>query len=216
LARELREKLTRVEAENPGVVPPEDALRRQLEYVATHAATIQAILPKLDQLVAPVAGSGVRMMKQEISQGFYSTVMGVNPSASMRENLPVESVAYADAQAFCAALGWMCGRSVRLPTVAEYKAAMGDLALPPAAKNAWTFDNTDGVSARPVGSSQPTGAGYFDLLGNVEEWAQAEATDDFASVVGGSVNWVPVSGLPLRKALKREKSRTIGFRIVIE
>jgi hypothetical protein len=216
LARALREKLTRVEAENPGVVPPEDAMRRQLEYIVTHAATIQVILPKLDQLVAPVAGSGIRMMKQEISQGFYSTVMGANPSASMRENLPVESVAYADAQAFCEALGWMCGRPIRLPTVAEYKAAMGDLALPPAAKNAWTFDNTDGVSARPVGSSQPTGAGYFDLLGNVEEWAQAEATDDFASVVGGSVNWVPVSGLPLRKALKREKSRTIGFRIVIE
>jgi formylglycine-generating enzyme required for sulfatase activity len=216
LARALREKLTRIEAENPGVVPPEDALRRQLEYVVTHAAIIQVILPKLDQLVAPVAGSGVRMMKQEISQGFYSTVMGANPSASMRENLPVESVAYANAQAFCEALGWICGRPVRLPTVAEYKAAMGDLALPPAAKNAWTFDNTDGVSARPVGSSQPTGAGHFDLLGNVEEWAQAEATDDFASVVGGSVNWVPVSGLPLRKALKREKSRTIGFRIVIE
>ena len=216
LARALREKLTRIEAENPGVVPPEDALRRQLEYVVTHAAIIQVILPKLDQLVAPVAGSGVRMMKQEISQGFYSTVMGANPSASMRENLPVESVAYANAQAFCEALGWICGRPVRLPTVAEYKAAMGDLALPPAAKNAWTFDNTDGVSARPVGSSQSTGAGYFDLLGNVEEWAQAEATDDFASVVGGSVNWVPVSGLPLRKALKREKSRTIGFRIVIE
>ncbi len=216
LARALREKLTRIEAENPGVVPPEDALRRQLEYVVTHAAIIQVILPKLDQLVAPVAGSGVRMMKQEISQGFYSTVMGANPSASMRENLPVESVAYANAQAFCEALGWICGRPVRLPTVAEYKAAMGDLALPPAAVNAWTFDNTDGVSARPVGSSQSTGAGYFDLLGNVEEWAQAEATDDFASVVGGSVNWVPVSGLPLRKALKREKSRTIGFRIVIE
>ena len=216
LARALREKLTRIEAENPGVVPPEDALRRQLEYVVTHAAIIQVILPKLDQLVAPVAGSGVRMMKQEISQGFYSTVMGANPSASMRENLPVDSVAYANAQAFCEALGWICGRPVRLPTVAEYKAAMGDLALPPAAKNAWTFDNTDGVSARPVGTSQPTGAGHFDLLGNVEEWAQAEATDDFASVVGGSVNWVPVSGLPLRKALKREKSRTIGFRIVIE
>jgi len=216
LARALREKLTQVEAENPGVVPPEDALRRQLEYIATHAATIQAILPKLDQLVAPVGGTGVRMMKQEVSQGFYSTVMGANPSASMRENLPVESVAYADAQAFCEALGWMSGRTVRLPTVAEYKAVLGDLGQPPAARTAWTFDNTDGVSARAVGTSQPTGAGYYDLLGNVEEWAQAEATDDFASVVGGSVNWVPVSGLPLRKALKREKSRTIGFRIVIE
>jgi hypothetical protein len=216
LARALREKLTQVEAENPGVVPPEDALRRQLEYIATHAATIQAILPKLDQLVAPVGATGARMMKQEVSQGFYSTVMGVNPSASMRENLPVESVAYADAQAFCEALGWMCGRTIRLPTVAEYKAVLGDLSQPPAGRTAWTFDNTDGVSARVVGTSQPTGAGFFDLLGNVEEWAQAEAADDFASVIGGSVNWVPVSGLPLRKALKREKSRTIGFRIVIE
>ena len=216
LARDLREKLTRVEAENPGVVPPDDPLRRQLEYLVTHAATIQAILPKLDQLVAPVSTTSVRLMKQEVSQGFYSTVMGANPSASMRENLPVESVAYADAQAFCEALGWMCGRTVRLPKVAEYKAALGDLAQPPAAKTAWTFDNTDGVTARPVGTSQPTGAGFYDLLGNVEEWAQAEGPDDFASVVGGSVNWVPVSGLPLRKALKREKSRTIGFRIVIE
>lgn len=216
LARELREKLTRVEADNPGVVPPADPLRRQLEYVATHAATIQAILPKVDQLVVPLPGAGVRLMKQEVSQGFYSTVLGTNPSAIMRENLPVESVAYADAQAFCEALGWMCGRTVRLPTVAEYKAALGDLTQPPAAKTAWTFDNTDGVSAHPVGTSQPTGPGFFDLLGNVEEWAQAEGADDFASVVGGSVNWVPVSGLPLRKALKREKSRTIGFRIVIE
>jgi hypothetical protein len=216
LARELRDKLTRVEAENPGVVPLDDPLRRQLEYIATHAATIQAILPKLDQLVAAIPGSGVRLMKQEVSQGFYATVMGANPSASMRENLPVESVAYADAQAFCEALGWMCGRTVRLPTVAEYKAALGELTQPPAAKTAWTFDNTDGVTARPVGTSQPTGPGFYDLLGNVEEWAQAEGPDDFASVVGGSVNWVPVSGLPLRKALKREKSRTIGFRIVIE
>ena len=216
LARALREKLTQVEAENPGVVPPEDPVRRQLEYVATHAATIQAILPKLEQLVAPVGATGARMMKQEVSQGFYSTVMGVNPSASMRENLPVESVAYADAQAFCEALGWMSGRTIRLPTVAEYKAVLGDLSQPPAGRTAWTFDNTDGVSARVVGTSQPTGAGFFDLLGNVEEWAQAEAADDFASVIGGSVNWVPVSGLPLRKALKREKSRTIGFRIVIE
>jgi tetratricopeptide (TPR) repeat protein len=216
LARELREKLTRVEADNPGVVPPEDPFRRQLEYVTTHAATIQAILPKLDQLVAPVAGFSGRLMKQEISQGFYSTVMGANPSASMRENLPVESVAYADAQSFCEALGWMCGRTVRLPTVGEYKAALGDLTQPPAAQVAWTFDNTDGVTARPVGTSQPASGGFYDLLGNVEEWAQDEGKEEFASVVGGSVNWVPVSGLPLRKALKREKSRTIGFRIVIE
>lgn len=216
LVRDLREKLMRLEAENPGVVATDDPLRRRLEYLATHEAVLRAVLPQVAQLVAPVPGTSVQLMKQEVSQGFFATVMGVNPSAVLRENLPVESVAYADAAGFCEALGWMCGRKVRLPTVAEYKAALGDLSAPPAQKTAWTFDNTDGVNARPVGTSAPGPAGFHDLLGNVEEWAAEEAAEESASVVGGSVNWVPVSGLPLRKALKREKSRTIGFRIVVE
>lgn len=216
LARELYAKLMRIEAENPGVIPADDPARRQLDYLSTHEAVLRAVLPQLGQLAIPVPGTSVRLMKQEVSQGFYSTVMGTNPSAVMRENLPVESVAYADAAAFCEALGWMSGRKVRLPTVAEYRAALGELAAPPERERAWTFDNTDGVTARPVGTSKPSAAGFYDLLGNVEEWALSEPADEAASVVGGSVNWVPVAGLPLRKALKREKSRTMGFRIVIE
>jgi hypothetical protein len=216
LARELRDKLMRLEADNPGVVPPGDEARRRLEFLCTHEAVLRAVLPTVDQLVLPVPRTQVRLMKQEVSQGFYSTVMGVNPSAVMRENLPVESVSYADAMAFCEALGWMTGRRVRLPTVAEYTAALGDLSAPPAKATAWTFDNTDGINARPVGLSQPGTTGFHDLLGNVEEWAWAEEKNEAAAVVGGSVHWVPVAGLPLRQALKREKSRTIGFRIVIE
>ncbi len=216
LARELRDKLMRLEADNPGVVPPGDEARRRLEFLCTHEAVLRAVLPTVDQLVLPVPRTQVRLMKQEVSQGFYSTVMGVNPSAVMRENLPVESVSYADAMAFCEALGWMTGRRVRLPTVAEYTAALGDLSAPPAKATAWTFDNTDGINARPVGLSQPGATGFHDLLGNVEEWAWAEEKNEAAAVVGGSVHWVPVAGLPLRQALKREKSRTIGFRIVIE
>ncbi len=216
LARELRDKLMRLEADNPGVVPPGDEARRRLEFLCTHEAVLRAVLPTIDQLMLPVPRAQVRLMKQEVSQGFYSTVMGVNPSAVMRENLPVESVSYADATAFCEALGWMTGRRVRLPTVAEYTAALGDLSAPPAKATAWTFDNTDGITARPVGQSQPISTGFHDLLGNVEEWAWSEGKDEAAAVVGGSVNWVPVAGLPLRQALKREKSRTIGFRIVIE
>jgi hypothetical protein len=206
----------RLESDNPGVVPPDDPMRRRLDYLATHEAVIRAVLPQVSQLVLPVPGSTIRMMKQEVSQGFYTTLMGANPSAVMRENLPVESVSYVDAMAFCEALGWMSGTKVRLPTVAEYKAALGDLTAPPAPKTAWTFDNTDGANARPVGTSTPIGTGFYDLLGNVEEWASEAEAEASASVVGGSVSWVPVSGLPLRKALKREKSRSIGFRIVIE
>lgn len=219
LAGALQAELQAIEVANPGVILPSDPLRRQFAYLTTHAATLRAVLPKMVQLTAEVPGSKVRMMKQEISQGFYTTVLGSNPSAVVRENLPVESVAYVDAVAFGEALGWICGRTVRLPTLAEYKAALGDLSQAPSLKNAWTFDNTDGVTAHPVGLSTPNAAGFFDLLGNAEEWVWDESpagADDFGSVVGGSVNWVPVPGLPLRKALKREKSRTIGFRIVIE
>jgi hypothetical protein len=34
--------------------------------------------------------------------------------------------------------------------------------------------------------------------------------------VGGSVATAPAAGLPVRQVFKREKSRTLGFRIVIE
>ena len=219
LASTLLRELQELETANPGVILLNDPLRRELEYVTTHVASIRAILPKLPLLLGAVPGTKVRMLKQEISQGFYTTVMGANPSAVVRENLPVESVSYAEASAFCEALGWMCGRRVRLPTLAEYTAALGDLSRPPAAKQAWTFDTTDGGSARPVGLSLPNVSGFFDLLGNAEEWAFDESkaqSADLGTVVGGSVNWVPAPGLPLRKALKREKSRTLGFRIVIE
>ncbi len=219
MASTLLRELQGLEKANPGVILPSDPLRRELEYIATHAATIRAILPKLNQLLNPVPGTKVRMLKQEISQGFYTTVIGANPSAVVRENLPVESVTYAEVSAFCEALGWMCGRRVRLPTIAEYTATLGDLSRPPAAKEAWTFDTTDGGTLRPVGLSSPNAAGFFDLLGNAEEWALDESKDgpgEMGTVVGGSVNWVPVPGLPLRKAFKREKSRTLGFRIVVE
>jgi formylglycine-generating enzyme required for sulfatase activity len=67
-----------------------------------------------------------------------------------------------------------------------------------------------------VGTSKPNAAGFFDLIGNVEEWTLAPEGKEAAVVVGGSVNWVPVAGFPQRNAQKRERSRTLGFRFIIE
>jgi hypothetical protein len=55
-----------------------------------------------------------------------------------------------------------------------------------------------------------------DLLGNVEEWAQGAVGETRAPVLGGSILSLPGKGLPAKDVFKREKNRTLGFRIVIE
>jgi hypothetical protein len=199
-----------------GVFGLADEERQELEFITTRAATIRGYLPEADRQLLPVKGLAVRMYRTEIPQGLYASLMESNPSALRREANPVESVAYADAELFARRLGWILGARARLPTVAEHAAAAGDLTKPVAAEIAWTATNTDGVSARPVGSARPGPDGFHDLIGNVEEWAYAPETDTRAPAVGGSVANIPPEGLPVRPVYKREKSRTLGFRIVIE
>ena len=123
---------------------------------------------------------------------------------------------YAEAEAFALRFGWLLGAKARLPTPAEFAAAAGDLTKPVPAGQAWTSENTDGQAVRAVGSAQPNAFGVHDLLGNVEEWALAAPAETRAPVLGGSVASPAAKGLPTRAVFKREKSRTLGFRIVIE
>ncbi|MFM8550608.1 MAG: hypothetical protein ACKOBS_08050, partial [Verrucomicrobiota bacterium] len=86
----------------------------------------------------------------------------------------------------------------------------------PGPREAWTSANTDGVTVQPTGSSAATTAGFHDLIGNVEEWAAEAAGEVRAPVVGGSVGDGLPRELPVRAAHKRDRSRTRGFRIVVE
>ncbi len=199
-----------------GVFRPADDERQELEFIASHAATIRGYLPEADRQLRPVPGHAVRMYRTEIPQGLYASLMEANPSAVRREANPVESVAYADAELFARRLGWILGGRARLPTLAEHAAAAGDLAKPASSEFAWTSANTDGADARPVGSAKADAQGFHDLIGNVEEWLAAKEGENRAPAAGGSVATAPVAGLPVRQVFKREKSRTLGFRIVIE
>lgn len=216
LADELLTEARRIAAANTGVFLPDSLERRELEYLAANAAVVRSVLAQIDRNLRPVPGLPVRIHRTEIPQGLYASVMGANPSSARREANPVESVTYAEAEDFAQRLGWILGAKVRLPTVAEFALAAGGPNKVVEASQAWTAANTDGGAVRPVGTAQPDANGVHDLIGNVEEWAQASAAATRAPVMGGSILTPPGQGVPAKDVFKREKSRTLGFRIVIE
>ncbi|MBA3697361.1 MAG: SUMF1/EgtB/PvdO family nonheme iron enzyme [Planctomycetes bacterium] len=139
---------------------------------------------------------GFWMQETECDQAFYHAVMRENPSRHRGVQLPVEQVAWHDAQAFCAALH-LHGAPARLPSEAEWEYAcragstspfagpevttMGWVApdllrvqwqLGEGAARRWCEEHQDDLRlrARPIGRRLPNGAGFFDLHGNVLEW----------------------------------------------
>ena len=91
--------------------------------------------------------------------------------------LPVCGVSWEDAQAYCAWLAEVSGRSFRLPTADEWeKAARGRLV---GKRYPWgdedpvgrcSFGKSSDSAPSPVGSFPPNGYGIYDAAGNVWEW----------------------------------------------
>lgn len=216
LAEELVVEARRLGGANTGTFLDDDAERKELEFLAANAAVVRAVLLGVDANLRPVPSTGLRMYRTEIPQALYASVMATNPSSVRREANPVESVTYAEAEAFAVRLGWILGAKVRLPTLSEYVAAAGDPAKLPDPAQARTLENSDGINVGLVGSAAANAAGFHDLFGNVEEWAQAVPADTRAPVFGGSIATPLGKVWAERQVFKREKSRTLGFRIVIE
>ena len=216
LADDLVAEARRIGSANTGTFIAEADERKELEYLAVNGAVVRSVLSLIDQNLCPVPALSVKIYRTEIPQGLYASVMGSNPSSTRREANPVESVTYADAEAFATRLGWILGARVRLPTTVEFTVAAGDLSKAAIRAQAWAAENTDGTTVHRVGSSEANAAGIHDLIGNVEEWALASPDDPRAPVLGGSITTPLGKDLPSRSVFKREKSRTLGFRIVIE
>jgi hypothetical protein len=119
----------------------------------------------------------------EVTQQQYETVMGENPSAYKGPKNPVEQVSWIKAREFCRKVAKLSGRTVRLPTDAEWRHArsaatkseyffgdkeqLGDYA--------WYKANTKDRGAkhdhhRPVAGKKPNQWGLYDMDGNVWEW----------------------------------------------
>ncbi|MGO9921815.1 MAG: SUMF1/EgtB/PvdO family nonheme iron enzyme [Isosphaeraceae bacterium] len=132
----------------------------------------------------------------QVTQGQYQAVMGINPSdVKGSDDLPVESVTWFDAIAFCNRLSErekrtpfyringtdvtvLGGDGYRLPTEAEWEYACraGSSTLYPFGDNAsaldefaWYNKNSENQT-HPIGHKSPNAWGLHGMLGNVWEW----------------------------------------------
>jgi sulfatase modifying factor 1 len=117
----------------------------------------------------------------EVTQAQWTRVMGANPSTFQgskvtgpSDDLPVETVTWADAQAFIKKLNAMEKTSVyRLPTEFEWEyaaraGAEDDIPWADIRQQAYN----SGPTPQAVGKMKPNAWGLHDMLGNVWEWVQ--------------------------------------------
>jgi len=121
------------------------------------------------------------MGKFEVTQDQYNAVMGRNPSHfSGTADLPVETVSWLEATAFCTRLSTPSRGHFRLPTEAEWEYACragtesrfyygDDLNYKEVGEYAWYAGNSKGRT-HGVGQKKPNQFGLHDMYGNVWEW----------------------------------------------
>lgn len=131
------------------------------------------------------------MGKYEVTQEQWAALMGSNPSHFKGERLPVDRVRWNDAQTFQLKLRDKTGRTVSLPTEAqwEYAARAGT-------DTRWDFGDSESLlgdyawfaenaeeRTHPVGQRKPNAWGLYDMYGNVQEWCM----DGYAKYSQGNI-----------------------------
>jgi formylglycine-generating enzyme required for sulfatase activity len=110
---------------------------------------------------------GFWLAQTEVTQAAFRKIMGYNNSVFEGETLPVDSVSWVEADAYCSAIGG------RLPSAAEWEYAARAGTTGSRYGNlddiAWYWGNSQ-FSTHPVGKKKPNAFGLYDMLGNVVEW----------------------------------------------
>ncbi|HSH95583.1 MAG TPA: SUMF1/EgtB/PvdO family nonheme iron enzyme, partial [Roseimicrobium sp.] len=157
------------------------ALKIKLAYLALRRPDLRTLQDGIYDRLLPMPGASDRFLfKTEVSQALYVLVMNTNPSRNPGREFPVDSVDWNDAREFCTRLGWMIGMPARLPTMDEYRVALGD-----GQSVTWSQANSDDHS-KEVGKGTPNRTGFYYLLGNLAEWTSTETADEKIQVFGGS------------------------------
>ncbi len=175
-----------------------------------------------------------------ITQKQFREVMDRNPSHFEGDNLPVESVTWHEAMAFCEKFSAAYGVTARLPYEAEW-----EYACRAGTRTIYYWGNRmderycwymsrGGATTHPVGKKLPNAWGVYDMSGNVKEWCMDWHDNNYYSESPSENPQGPASGdqkvnrggawyspeRDLRSAHRdgfnpAHASNVIGFRIVI-
>ncbi len=187
---------------------------RYINFMAREIPQIQKMVN--DNLID--IGGGTKMLATEVTQKLYKAVMKENPSRYSESDLnPVDSVSYDDVERFCTRLSWVMSADVSLPTQEEFIKATGSLRYADLNEISWNNRNS-GSRTHSVATKKKNDKGFFDLLGNVEEFTKKNPEVDGILVVGGSAQSSTDSILDYAKRIVDEKtrSRVLGFRITVK
>jgi formylglycine-generating enzyme required for sulfatase activity len=125
----------------------------------------------------------------EVTQAQYQRITGKNPSKLKNPQNPVEQVSWKDAAAFCTALSKKTGRTVALPTEAQWEYAYragtkarfsfgnADKDMP---AHGW-YSSTGGGKTHPVAQKKPNAWGLYDMHGNAWEWCANWYANSYAN-----------------------------------
>ena len=138
------------------------------------------------------------MSRYEVTQEQYQAVMDDNPSLFKSARNLVETVVWFQAQWFCKEVVRRTGKTLRLPTEAEWEYACragmrtefhsgdGEEAL---GRTAWYYRNSNRTT-HPVGQKEPNTWGLYDMHGNVWEWVEDDWHDNYTGAPADGRAWV--------------------------
>lgn len=192
----------------------------KVQYLRHIANDIGFYQDRISSMLLEVPGmSNVRMLRTEVPQALYASIMGTNPSRMRDDRLPVDSIIWDEAIVFAERISWILGKPCRLPSREEFEAAVGSLRYVSIEDIAWCNTNSDG-NAQPVGLKEANAHGFQDLLGNVSEWLMPSGFlgSTEAYLAGGSAvsSTDSLASVPMEIASRRSRNIRAGFRIVVE
>ena len=160
-------------------------------------SVVADLVKSLESKLLPVPGTGISMSKTELTVGEWKLYLKAEgypdwrqPAADWQQTdeHPVVKVSWNWAKGLCEWLSAATGKEWRLPTNAEWEAAVGPSVYPWGDEFPPTADDgnyqinangrvdpkgagVDGIrGTAPVGSFKPNRLGFYDLGGNVAEW----------------------------------------------